>query len=63
MGDASSSGYSSGVVGKVSPSVPPLPPVWCMDVHNKVLALGCKDGKIEVGSSGCLGLVLGQWFY
>jgi len=50
MGDASSSGYSSsGVVGKGSPSAPPIPPVWCMDVHNKVLALGCKDGKIEVG--------------
>ncbi len=27
---------------------PPPPPVWCMDVHNKIIALGCKDGKVEV---------------
>lgn len=27
------------------------PPVWCMAVRNKVIALGCGDGKVEVSES------------
>ena len=46
MGDPSSG--DSLMEGEVCPSPSP---VWCMDVQNRVVALGCKDGKVEVSMS------------
>ena len=46
MGDPSSG--DSLMEGEVCPSPSP---VWCMDVENRVVALGCKDGKVEVSMS------------
>ena len=46
MGDPSSG--DSVVEGEVCPSPSP---VWCMGVQNRVVALGCKDGKVEVSMS------------
>ena len=28
---------------------PTMPPVWCMDVWNRIIAVGCGNGQIEVG--------------
>lgn len=37
------------------------PAVWCMDVRNKVIAVGCGNGQVEVGGvsvTTCIGRVL-----
>ena len=36
------------VVGVEGRETPP-PAVWCMDVWNKSIAVGCGNGQIEVG--------------
>ena len=30
---------------------PTTPPVWCMDVWNRIIVVGCGNGQIEVGTS------------
>ena len=40
-----------------SAHLPPTPPVWCMDVWNRIIVVGCGNGQIEVG------VALIYWYY
>ena len=38
------------------PKVPPAPPVWCVDMHDDIIVVGCGNGHVEVrGGEGSRG--------